>query len=306
MGGGNYSSVVNSDGTRSFDSSIRKTKLYSKGIDVDSMSRDQIFKSRSLNSAMNPYGVQLRESRDSVEHPESLAIIFGLDVTGSMMQVPHFLVKEGLPHIMGKLIQKGIEHPQVLFVAIGDHECDNAPLQIGQFESGDDQLDQWLTDVYLEGGGGGNAGESYLLAWYFAGYHTSIDCFEKRGTKGFLITIGDEPCLKTLPQRSLKGIMGDGQYEDFKHFDLLSKAQEKYDVYHINVTQTGKGRLKETQDSWSQLLADRFINVDRQEDIADVISDLIIKREIKMSPRVSSEKENVSQTPKTEEVNFIV
>ena len=85
-----------------------------------------------------------------------------------MGHVPHALVQDGLPHIMETILKKGVEDPQVLFLAIGDHTCDEAPLQVGQFESSDELLDRWLTDVYLEGHGGGNDGESYMLAWYFA------------------------------------------------------------------------------------------------------------------------------------------
>jgi hypothetical protein len=238
-------------------------------------STHEIFRQRTINNAMNPYGVELRESRDSEEHPNSLAIVLGLDLTGSMGSVPNFLVKKGLPDIMDKVIQAGEKDPQVLFVGVGDHECDEAPLQIGQFESCDELLDKWLTDVYLEGGGGGNAGESYLLAWYFAAYRTSIDCHEKRGRKGFLFTIGDEPTLKTLPARELKDIVGDGQYENFSAAQLLEKAQEKYQVFHIHVSSTGQGRRQETIDGWKQLMGDNLLVVDRAEDVARAITEAI-------------------------------
>ena len=50
--------------------------------------------------------------------------ILALDVTGSMGSIPHYLVKDGLPNIMDGLIKKGIADPQVLFMGIGDHECE--------------------------------------------------------------------------------------------------------------------------------------------------------------------------------------
>ncbi|WP_417908827.1 hypothetical protein [Candidatus Electronema sp. PJ] len=238
-------------------------------------SAHEIFSQRSINNAMNPHGIRVRESRDSAEHPNSVAIILALDVTGSMGSIPHHLVKEGLPKIMGRIIQSGTPDPQLLFLAIGDHECDNSPLQVGQFESNDELLDKWLTDVYLEGGGGGNAGESYLLAWYFAGFHTAIDCFEKRKQKGFLFTIGDEPTLPAVPAAALKHIMGDGQYETYSASVLLDRARELYHVFHLHIRQTSAGSNQYTMDGWKQLMGEQLIILDRHEDVSKVIPDII-------------------------------
>jgi hypothetical protein len=217
---------------------------------------------------MNPHGIRVREARDSAEHPNSVAIILALDVTGSMGSIPHHLVKEGLPKIMGRIIQSGTPDPQLLFLAVGDHECDNSPLQVGQFESNDELLDKWLTDVYLEGGGGGNAGESYLLAWYFAGFHTAIDCFEKREQKGFLFTIGDEPTLPAVSAAALKHIMGDGQYDTYSASVLLDRARELYHVFHLHIRQTSAGSNQYTMDGWKQLMGEQLIILDRHEDVS--------------------------------------
>jgi hypothetical protein len=233
--------------------------------------------SHELSNAMNPNGVMLRESRDSEEHPNTVSIILALDVTGSMGSIPHFLVKEGLPNIMGNIIQRGIKDPQLLFLAVGDHECDRCPLQVGQFESSDELLDKWLTDVYLEGGGGGNAGESYLLAWYFAGFHTVLDSFEKRQQKGFLFTIGDEPTLSEIPAKALEKIMGKGQHKSYPASVLLDKARERYHVYHLHIKETSAGSQKTTQDGWKQLMGDNLILVDKHNEIAKIIPEIVAK-----------------------------
>lgn len=264
MGGGSYS----------YDS--RVSRATSSG--YYTKSAREIFSSRSINSEMNPMGVGIRESRDSEEHPNSVPIIIALDVTGSMGSVPHFLVKDGLPMLMQKIIDAGIKDPQVLFLGVGDHECDEAPIQIGQFESSDELLDHWLTKTYIEGGGGGNAGESYLLAWYVGGYHTSIDSFEKRGKKGILITIGDEPTLDSVPGRTLKSLFGDGQYSaSYSATELLDKAREMYDCYHLHICQTGAGQRERTKDGWRQLMGDGLVLVQRKEDVADTIANIVIE-----------------------------
>jgi len=258
-------------GSYSLDNRAKRSK--EKG--YSSRSIREIFSQRKLSRAMNPYGVKVRESRDSEEHPESVSIILGLDVTGSMGSIPHHLVKEGLPQIMGRIIQSGTKDPQLMFLALGDHEYDRSPLQVGQFESSDELLDKWLTNVYLEGGGGGNTGESYLLAWYFAAFHTSIDCFEKREKKGFLFTIGDEPTLPDIPAKALQGIMGEGQYESFHAATLLDKARESYHVYHLHIKQTYAGSMQATMDGWKQLLGDHLIILENHEEVSAILPEII-------------------------------
>lgn len=278
MGGGSYSCDARS---------IRADNL---GYSTKPIS--EIFTSKTINSSMNPHGVKIREARDSKEHPNSLAIVLALDVTGSMGSVPHHLVKEGLPDIMDKIIKSGIKDPQLLFVGIGDHECDSFPLQVGQFESSDELLDKWLTDVYLEGGGGGNEGESYLLAWYFASKHTAIDCLEKRKQKGFLFTIGDEPVLKNVPKSTLKKIMGDGQYENYDASTLLEKAREKYNVYHINIKETASGSRQFVMDGWKQLLGDNFIIAERHQDVSKIIAEIVSKNKT-VATKTEEKKDNI-------------
>lgn len=262
MGGGNYSSMTRS---------VRATNL---GYQTKSV--NEIFTQKRIENGMDPNGLRIRESRDSAEHPNSLALIIGLDVTGSMEQVPHHLVKNGLPHIMQGIIDGGIADPQLLFMGIGDHKVDQAPLQVGQFESSDALLDHWLTKTYLEGGGGGNGGESYHLAWYIAANHTAIDCFEKRQQKGFLFTIGDEPCHNTLSSSSLKGVIHVGEFQNYTAAELLAAAREKYHVYHINICETGRGRGSEVRESWETLIGrDNLLMADRHSDVAGIITRIV-------------------------------
>ncbi len=229
---------------------------------------------RQIHEQMNPSGVVFRESMDSENHPNTIPIQLYLDVTGSMGHIPHQMIKDGLPTLMGSLIQNGVQDAALIFGAIGDHEADRFPLQIGQFESGDAELDMWLTRTYLEGGGGGNAGESYHLAWYFAANHIKTDAFDKRGKKGFVFTIGDEPCLVNLPQSAVKGIMGNtsvGQ-SNYTMEELLDAAQKKNHVYHIHLNHGGRA----CNPKWKQLLGDNLIEITDHTTVSKVISDIIL------------------------------
>jgi len=225
---------------------------------------------------MEPSKALLRESRDFENHPNSVPIIVALDVTGSMGHIPHHLVKDGLPEMVGNLVQKGVKSPAILFLGIGDHETDRAPLQVGQFESGDEELDLWLTRTWLEGRGGANEGESYHLAWYFGAKHTVTDSFEKRNEKGFLFTIGDEPCLKTLPKRAVEELMGSGAQSNFSEKELLEAAQEKYHVFHLQIMEGSNGHY--SLGYWEDLLGQNCIQVDDHTKVGEIIAETVAGR----------------------------
>lgn len=255
-----------------------------------------------LKSKMDPKGIKLRESRDSVEHPNSFPIIIALDVTGSMEDIPKMLVRNGLPHIMDNIIQKGVKDPQILFLAVGDHECDRAPLQVGQFESSDVLLDKWLTSVWFEGRGGGNLGESYLLAHYFAARHTSTDHFDKRHKKGILITIGDEAFLEKTHKYNLQQIMGDWIQDGFG-VEIVTEASKMYEIYHIHVKETYAGSLERNLMPWQQLLQERCIVVQKHEEIPDIISNLVIRHGLDTSTITEMKKEiKTDNSTNTEQV----
>src|SRR5689334_5617040 len=118
-------------------------------------SQQEVFRQTACHPLMDPRGVKLRESRDSESHPHSLAVAFALDVSGSMGEIPRRLATATLPAFMAALLDAGITDPQVLFVAVGYAGGDRAPLQVGQFESTETLMDQWLTSMFLEGGGAG-------------------------------------------------------------------------------------------------------------------------------------------------------
>lgn len=259
MGYGSYSANT---------SALRSTAYMTK-------SREEIFVQKTITNLMDPKNT-MRECVDSQDHPNTVPIIIALDVTGSMGYVPEQFIKEEMSKMMAGLYAAGISGAQVLFLGIGDHEEDSYPLQVGQFEADDQLLDKWLKDIYLEGGGGGNGGESYLLAWYYAAKHTKIDCFDKREQKGFLFTIGDEPNLHTFPASAQKNIFGDnGVYENESDVSLLKEASEKYNVYHLHLTETGSGARSSVKDGWKQNLQDNCIILDSYAGVAQAVIDAV-------------------------------
>ena len=160
------------------------------------------------NISVHQENVGVRECRDSEEHPNTTPIIVAFDVTGSMGHIPHKMVTELLPKLMNQLKEIGVPDPELLFMGIGDHLYDRAPIQITQFESDTEKICSSLQSLYLEGGGGGNRVESYLLAWIAAGYHTETDSWYNRHKKGFLFTIGDEVIIGDHTNSTTAQIIG--------------------------------------------------------------------------------------------------
>lgn len=236
--------------------------------------------------------VGVRECRDSDEHPNSTPIIIALDVTGSMLDIPHKMIKEQLPYIMGKIQQMGIPDPQLLFMAVGDHECDRYPIQIGQFESDTTKIADMLQSFVLEGGGGGNRGESYCLAHLVAGFHTETDSWFKRNTKGFLFTIGDEPNLQNINARYLVNGLGYQKgISDISASEALAKAKEQYHVFHIHVSDASH-RL---DSRWKQLLGDNLLTC-KSDDVSKVIVKAV-KDNYSGEVAAHAEPEQESETP---------
>lgn len=221
----------------------------------------EVYTSTRINEVLNPKSIKLRESCDSEENPNSNAIIIGLDVTGSMGMIAHSLAKEGLGTLIEGIIDsKPVEDPHIMFMAIGDEIYDSAPLQVSQFEP-DIRIVQQLKDIYVEQGGGGNDVEGYHLPWYFAANLTKIDCFDKRGRKGYLFTVGDELPPKDLRKASINKVFGIDEQTDYSSAELLEKASERYHVFHLIVEQGSFAQraLQKVTGQWRELLGKRAI-----------------------------------------------
>lgn len=232
--------------------------------------RTSTFKARGIDPSMDPKNMVIRESRDSAEHPNSNAVVVMFDVTGSMGGIPHFFATEGLGVLMNELLTKlPIPDPQLLVGAIGDAYSDTAPLQVGQFES-DNRIDEWLTKTWLEGGGGGGNHESYGLAYYFAAKYTSIDCFEKRGNKGFLFVIGDEGVYDKLTRDELSRIFGAPVQEDIPLSLVIEEAKRAWNVFHI-VVKSGSYDPETNIDTYRKYLGQNALRLDDYKALAELI-----------------------------------
>lgn len=254
MGGSNWSS---SDWA-SFTSSTR------------AQSTCQVFSQSNMHADLDPKGVKMRESRDSTANPNSHAVIVASDVTGSMGILAEALVRNGMGVLVEELLKrKPLTDPHIMCMGVGDAYTDYAPLQVTQFEA-DIRIAQQLKQIWLEGRGGGNGGESYTLAWYFAARHTSIDCFEKRKKKGYLFTVGDENPHKLLTKDQVKSIFGDDIERDMTSAELLTMVSRSYHVFHLMVEESGSFNSSVAA-NWQALLGERALRLSDHTKLAELI-----------------------------------
>lgn len=281
MGGGSWSSsnyvsrttakAASGKDMFDYDSTVRTTGKWDvhDTLDPKSVNNDGAHKDKNI-----------RESLDSDEHPASQAIAVLFDVTGSMGGIPRVL-QQKLPKLYSLLLEKGyVEHPQILYGAIGDATTDRIPLQVGQFES-DNRADEALENIVLEGGGGGQTHESYQLGAYFMARHTYIDCFEKRGKKGYLFFIGDERNYPKVSATEVNKIIGGTLQEGLTTIEIFEELKQKWDVYFLFAEQgsyswneiAAPGETTVGGDpSWSSLLGQNAIRLEDASAVCETIA----------------------------------
>lgn len=221
----------------------------------------------------NADGVLLRESRDSVEHPNSVSIVVGFDATGSMGSIPK-IAQRNLAKLFQLVLDKGyVVDPQIAITSYGDAYCDRVPLQISQFES-DNRIDTNLDNLFIEGGGGGNGGETQSLLWYYLANHVVTDSFEKRGKRGYLFIIADEVALDLRPEHvtDALGISADEvRSEDLTIDGVVNHLKEQWDTYII-LEDNWSAKRQGSREFYTKLFgADHIIEAEGYENIAEVI-----------------------------------
>lgn len=261
-------------GTFNTSSYVNYSNSVTRNLDGTEKSLREVFKQREIHESLDPSKIVIRESCDSDDSPMSLPIIIALDVTGSMGYIAQSMVSTQLGSLMEGIINEpSIKYPHMMFMAVGDIACDRVPLQVSQFEA-DIRIAQQLTQIFVEGGGGGNDTESYDLPWYFAAKKTKTDSFNKRGKKGYIFTIGDEMPPNGVRKEQFSKVFGSSLQEStYSAADLLNMAEEQYDVFHIIVEEGNYARycLNKVVSAWKNLLGRKALCLNDYTKLSEVI-----------------------------------
>lgn len=238
-----------------------------------SKTRDEIFSQTGLHPDLDPAKIKVREAVDSPANPESTPIILAADETGSMGVLAEQIIRKGLGTIMDALYRhRPVTDPAICCMGLGDARVDRAPLQVTQFESSAPPLVTQVEKIYLEGNGGGNHGESYSLAWWFATYKTICDAITIRKRKGYLFTIGDECVHPSLTREQVKRFLGVGCEADIPTDELLKHTTQFWHVFHLIVNPVAGDPVVQ---QWRGLLGERAVLVSDWTKLDEIIVGII-------------------------------
>lgn len=226
----------------------------------------------SILPAFDPTRFRMRESFKSALNPNPTPFITALDVTGSMGRLVEAM-RKGLGTLFEQVIDRAvIPDPHVLALAIGDFDCDRAPVQATQFESEPVTIGRQIEDLWLERGGGGNDFEGYLGPLYFAAMRTDCDAL-REGRKGFLFTVGDEQPQMVLRKSSVKQFFGDDIQRDLTAEELIAMVSRGWEYFHLMVTEGAHMQAypDRVTRAWTDLIGQRALPLTDHTRMAEVI-----------------------------------
>ena len=272
MGGTSYSDKVYTSRIVSADAD--GTDLFTHSADIRSGRTSAKVHEKLDPAKKNKVGKLIRESFDSDEHPDSLPISIFFDVTGSMAGVPRQFVRK-LGELMKLLVKKGyVKDPHLMFGAVGDATCDRVPLQVGQYESGN-EMDDALSLIHLEGGGGRQQTESYELAMYYIAEHTDLDSLKKRGKKGYLFLMGDETPYENVKAHEVLEHIGDSLQEDIPTATILKKLRKKFEVFWIIPGGTNNYEDEHVNTYLNKMFGQNLLKLPNPDDVCELIASTI-------------------------------
>jgi len=234
-----------------------------------------ILTSTEIDDTLKAKNIEVREARDSALNPLSLPIVLALDCTGSMSVVIFNAIKKFNLIIEELVDKKAVEDPAIMTMFFDDvNFVGERALQVSQFES-DLEATKQFEKMHIVGNGGGNNSESYHLPLYMAAFKTKIDSMEKRNTKGFLFTVGDEAMPPPLTPEQIKQVFGPDESapQSLSYMDLWEAAGRKYHCFHVVAMggsfASGEGE-KRMKEHWKPI-GQNLIILDDMESLPEVV-----------------------------------
>jgi hypothetical protein len=186
------------------------------------------------------------------KHP----IVCMLDVTGSMGDSVYVIYEKLGTFFLEIQKQNYLEDPAISFAAVGDCYCDHAPLQVAQFSQSMELID-YLEQIYIEHGGGGQSRESYeTMLYYYSKY-----CELQNVEVPFFFIIGDEGFYDTVSGAHRRKHFAEPLATDVKTEKVFEQIKKKFagNVFLLHLPYGGGDSQILAQ--WRIMLGENVINL---------------------------------------------
>lgn len=207
------------------------------------------------------------ESKDSLEY-ERKPIILALGAKDSMERLLPYIVNEGMP----RLILEAREY-DIMSMKVGNvTNANGRPIQITRFASGEEALNQFKELDFKSS----QWNTSYVLPWYFAAKHTKLDCYDKRGQKGFLFTFGDDGPAPSLAAHEVREVFGKQDSLGVRRLtasECLKMASEKFNCYHIIMK--GYAYDSYVESRWRELMGSHVCILDNHKYMPELVTTIL-------------------------------
>jgi hypothetical protein len=200
------------------------------------------------------------------KHP----IVCMLDVTGSMGNSVYVIYEKLGTFFLEIQKQNYLEDPAISFAAVGDCYCDHAPLQVTQFSQSMELID-YLEQIFIEHGGGGQAAESdETMLYYYSKY-----CILKNTEVPFFFIIGDEGFYDTVKGEHRRKHFGEALASDFKADKVFEEIKKKFagNVYLLHLPYHGADQ--QILNQWRRVLGENVINLEDPTLVVEVMLGII-------------------------------
>jgi hypothetical protein len=188
------------------------------------------------------------------KHP----IVCMLDVTGSMGDSVYVIYEKLGTFFLEIQKQNYLEDPAISFAAVGDCYCDQVPLQIAQFSQSMELID-YLEQIYIEHGGGGQTSESYeTMLYYYSRY-----CELQNTEVPFFFIIGDEGFYKKISGSHRQKFFGEALASDIQSEQVFEQIKAKFagNVFLLHLPYGSSDADKRILSQWRALLGENVINL---------------------------------------------
>lgn len=224
-------------------------------------------------------------------------LVVALDVTGSMREYPKMifeklciLYNEAL-FFLPPEIKDSFE---ISFCAIGDAYTDSYPLQVTDFAKAQ-ELDTNIKMLFGEGGGGGQARETYELMAYYYTAHCKMPK-ASGNPRPMFIFIGDEGYYGRVNRSQIQNLIGDNPETDLISMEIFDDLKTKFDVYMLRIPYEEPPQEQQIMKLWLDALGkDRVIMLQDPKRVVDTILGLIAANVDKFDK--FKERIEVRQTP---------